>query len=31
MPGGAAEIEVGPAVFMTTLIVHVATIEFRWP
>jgi diaminopimelate epimerase len=30
MPGGTATIDVGPVTLMTTPIVHVATIEFRW-
>ena len=31
MPGGATDVEVGPTVFMTTPVVHVATLDFHWP
>jgi diaminopimelate epimerase len=31
MPGGTTEVEAGPTVFMTTPIVHVATVDFHWP
>jgi hypothetical protein len=31
MPGGPVEVELGPPVFMTTVIRHVATVEFHWP
>lgn len=31
MPGGATDVEVGPTVYMTTPVVHVATVEFHWP
>lgn len=31
MPGGTTEVELGPVVFMTTRIVHVADVEFHWP
>ena len=30
MAGGTTEVEVGPSVFMTTPIVHVATVDFHW-
>jgi diaminopimelate epimerase len=30
MAGGAAEVDVGPVATLTTPIVHVATIDFRW-
>jgi diaminopimelate epimerase len=31
MPGGSAEVEIGPSIRLTTPVVHVATVDFHWP
>jgi diaminopimelate epimerase len=31
MPGGRAEVALGPTIHLTTTVVHVATVDFHWP
>jgi diaminopimelate epimerase len=31
MPGGSADVELGPTIRLTTTVVHVATVDFHWP
>jgi diaminopimelate epimerase len=31
MPGGSADVELGPSIRLTTPVVHVATVDFHWP
>jgi hypothetical protein len=31
MPGGRADVALGPTIHVTTPVVHVATVDFHWP